>query len=114
VLGCGGETLEVRARITVGADGRHSLVAKSVDAELEQSDRPARALYYQYVRGFPSPSPGPGPEFSFRGDEIAYVFPSDDFVTCVAASVNLNAFAAVRRSLDASFPKMIAAHRGIA
>jgi menaquinone-9 beta-reductase len=108
-----GESLEVRARFTVGADGRHSAVAKAVGAELEISDAPTRALFYQYVRGFPSPGPDPGAEFSVRGDEIAYVFPSDDAVTCVAASVNLATFAAIRPSLTTSFPQVIARHPGL-
>lgn len=114
VLARGREPIMVRSRFTVGADGRHSRVATAAGAGLELSDKPARALYYQYVRGFPSPGPGPGPEFSFRGDEVAYVFPSDGGVTCVAVSVNLAAFRQIRRSLAAAFPRVIAAHRGLA
>ena len=113
LLEADGEPLEVRAEFTVGADGRHSAVAKAVNADLEFSDRPARALFYQYVRDFPSPGPQPGPEFSFRDDEIAYVFPSDDGVTCVAASVNLENFAGIRHSLATSFPRVISRHPGV-
>jgi flavin-dependent dehydrogenase len=58
--------------------------------------------------------PEAGPEFSLRGDEMAYVFPSDDGVACVAASVNLEVFQAIRRSLSSSFLALIAAHRGLA
>jgi flavin-dependent dehydrogenase len=113
-LSADGEILEVRSRITVGADGRHSSVARRVNAELEMTDVPARALFYQYVRRFPSCGPEPGAEFSIRGDEIAYVFPSDDGVTCIAASVNLRTFEAIRRSLGTSFAKVISRHEGIA
>lgn len=109
-----GEILRIRSRITVGADGRHSAVAQRVDAELELSDVPARALFYQYVRRFEFRGPEPGAEFSIRGDEIAYVFPSDDGVTCVAASVNLTTFEAIRRSLGSSFSRVINRHEGIA
>jgi len=114
VLARGPETLTVRSRFTIGADGRHSRVAAAAGAGLELSDRPARALYYQYLRNFPSPGPDPGPEFSRRGDEIAYVFPSDGGVACVALSVNLAAFQQIRRSLAPAFPRLIAAHRGLA
>ena len=114
VLAGDGDKVQVRSRFTVGADGRHSRVARAAGAGLERTDQPARALYYQYVRGFPSPGPDPGPEFSLRGDEIAYVFPSDDGVTCVAVSVNLAVFQQIRRSLASAFPAMIAAHRGLA
>jgi 2-polyprenyl-6-methoxyphenol hydroxylase-like FAD-dependent oxidoreductase len=108
------ETIKVRSRFTVGADGRHSRVATAAGAGLELADRPTRALYYQYVRTFSSPAPGPGPEFSLRGDEMAYVFPGDGGVTCVAISVNLETFGQIRRSLVSAFPRVIAAHRGLA
>lgn len=113
LLAAGGEALEVRARFTVGADGRHSAVARAVGAGLEFSDHPARALFYQYVRDFPPPGPEPGAEFSRRDDEIAYVFPSDDGVTCVAVSVNLSTFADIRHSLITSFPRVIRRHPGL-
>lgn len=114
VLARGRETVTVRSRFTIGADGRHSRVAAAAGAGPERSDKPARALYYQYVRGFPSPGPDPGPEFSLCGDQMAYVFPSDAGVTCVAASVNLAAFQQIRRSLASAFPRVIAAHPGLA
>jgi flavin-dependent dehydrogenase len=72
-----------------------------------------RALYYQYVRGFPSPGEA-GPEFSVQGDEIAYVFPSDDSLACVAVSVNLQRFRAIRGSLATSFPDVINGHPALA
>jgi len=114
VLARARERFEVRCRIAVGADKRHSLLARAADAELELSDKPQRALYYQYVRDFPPPGPDPGPEFSLQGDQMAYAFPSDDGVTCIAVSVNLEAFKTIRGSLDSSFPRVIAAHRGLA
>jgi flavin-dependent dehydrogenase len=49
----------VRARIVVGADGRHSAVARAVRAPATRTDPPLRALYYQYYRGFPGPHGGP-------------------------------------------------------
>jgi menaquinone-9 beta-reductase len=114
VLARSGDTVEVRSRFVVGADGRYSPVAAAVDPPLERRDRPVRAMYYQYVTGFPWPGPDPGPEFSLRGDQLAGVFPSDSGVTCVAVSVNLAAFKAVRQSPAASFPQVIAGHRGLA
>jgi 2-polyprenyl-6-methoxyphenol hydroxylase-like FAD-dependent oxidoreductase len=108
-----GERLEVKARFTVGADGRHSTVARQVSPQLEHSDTPTRALFYRYVRDFQPPGTDPGPEFSFQGDEVAYVFPSDDGVTCLAASINLDTFRAIRRSLNTSFDEVIARHPGI-
>src|SRR6266851_3750391 len=46
---------EVHTQIIIGADGRHSFVARAVNAPLEESAPPARALYYRYVSGFAGP-----------------------------------------------------------
>lgn len=108
-----GEELSVACRLIVGADGRRSAVAKAVDAAVEVSDPPMRALYYQYVRGFPSPGEA-GPEFSVQDDEIAYVFPSDDSLACVAVSVNLPRFRTIRTSLATSFRGVVDDHPALA
>lgn len=110
----GGEPLEVTCRLLVGADGRRSAVAKALGAVVEVSDPPMRALYYQYVRGFPSPGEHAGPEFSLRGDEVAYVFPSDDSLACIAVSVNLQRFEAMRGSVATCFRSAIEEHPALA
>jgi len=110
----GVEQLEVTCRFLVGADGRRSAVAKAVGAMVEVSDLPMRALYYQYVRGFPSPGDDAGPEFSLQGDEVAYVFPSDDSLTCIAVSVNMQRFLAMRGSIASSFRSAIEEHPALA
>ncbi len=52
VLARDDQTLEVRSRLVVAADGRHSPIAAALDPPLEFSDRPVRAMYCQYVTGF--------------------------------------------------------------
>jgi 2-polyprenyl-6-methoxyphenol hydroxylase-like FAD-dependent oxidoreductase len=106
----------VRARIIIGADGRHSYLARAVEAGVELSNPPTRALYYTYVRDLPGPNGGAadGPEFSFAGDEIAYTFPSDQGLTCVALSVNLETFRWLKQSAAERFWERLARHRGIA
>lgn len=88
----------VRARITVGADGRHSVVAQAVDALLEESAPPFRILYYCYLSAFPHPGGAEpdGPEFSDYEGEIAYAFPSDGGMTCVALSLDAAEFSTMR------------------
>ncbi len=106
----------VRARIVVGADGRQSAIARAVGAAVEEGHPPIRALYYRYVRGFGAPEGAEpdGAEFSFLGDELAYVFPSDDGVTCIALSVNLSDFARARGAVADYFHSRVQAHRGLA
>jgi 2-polyprenyl-6-methoxyphenol hydroxylase-like FAD-dependent oxidoreductase len=109
-------TYDVRTRIVIGADGRHSFVARAVNAPLEESAPPIRAVYYRYVSGFLGPdgiSPN-GVEFSLLGDEMAYVFPSDTGLTCIALSINLADFAWMRKNPEERFGERLARHRGIA
>ncbi len=50
----GGAAVTERARVVIGADGRHSLVAKTVKPE-EYNERPSHlAMYYAYWSGLPS------------------------------------------------------------
>src|ERR1700674_4329287 len=50
-----GAVVEERAHVTIGADGRHSIVARSVDAA-EYDTRPADTCgYYSYFSGVPLP-----------------------------------------------------------
>lgn len=110
------EQQSVRAKIVVGADGRHSFVARAVAAANEEAAPPYRALYYSYVQGFASPhghAPD-GAEFSFLEDEIAYVFPSDAGIACVALSINLEDFAWLKSAPAERYRARIAHHKGIA
>jgi 2-polyprenyl-6-methoxyphenol hydroxylase-like FAD-dependent oxidoreductase len=106
----------VRARIVVVADGRHSVVARAVGAPAEVEDPPIRGVFHRYVRGFTGPDGAEpdGAEFSQIEDELAYIFPSDAGVTCVALSVNLADFATMRTAPEAHFRARMAAHGGLA
>jgi 2-polyprenyl-6-methoxyphenol hydroxylase-like FAD-dependent oxidoreductase len=105
----------VRTRCVVGADGRRSFVARAVDAPIQESECGHRGVYYCYVRGFSGPRGEPdGPEFSRIGDEQAYVFPSEDGVTCMALSLNLADFGWMRQQPVARFRERIAHHLGLA
>jgi flavin-dependent dehydrogenase len=94
-----GGPFELRARLVVGADGRHSSVASAVGAPDQIREPAVRILQYRYVEGFPGPDGDPdGAEFSLVGDELVYVFPSDGGTTCVALSVSLADAAEARRA----------------
>lgn len=105
----------VRARCVVGADGRHSWLARAVAAPTQEEEAGHRGIYHCYLRGFPGPGGAPpdGPEFSQIADEMAYVFPSDDGVTCVALSLNLSDYAWVRQRPEERFRERLARHRGL-
>ncbi len=110
----GGEA--IGAGLVVGADGRHSLIAKKVCPSVQQSAPGYRAMYYRYVSGFRGVdgSDPDGPEFSLLDDEFAYVFPSDAGLACVAVSVNLETFSWLRKDLLAGFEARVVRHKGFA
>jgi 2-polyprenyl-6-methoxyphenol hydroxylase-like FAD-dependent oxidoreductase len=49
----GGNTVTERARVVIGADGLHSVVAKTVSAERYHESAPIEAGYYTYWSGLP-------------------------------------------------------------
>lgn len=104
-----------RAPVVIGADGRRSSFAQLVGAGFQQRHAGRRAMYYQYVTGWSGPEGGPadGPEFSLLGDELAYVFPSDDGMACVALSIGLEQYGASRADPGAFFAARLKAHRGL-
>ena len=71
-------------------------------------------MYFRYLRGYRGPNGSwDGPEFSFLGDELVYSFPSDEAVTCLAISINLEMFAAFRSEPDRMFAKRVLEHPGL-
>lgn len=105
----------IRAGLVVGADGRRSTVARDVQAADHERHGGKRALYYRYVADMPGPVGGPpdGPEFSLRGDELVYVFPSDAGLTCVAVSVNLDEYDRMRHAAADRFDELLSRHCGV-
>lgn len=110
-----GEEVTVAAKVVVAADGRRSTMARSVGANLAREDAPKRAMYYSYVTGFEPIDRGPpdAPEFSLLGDELAYVFPSDLGLACVAVSVNLETFSGMRSRFRDAYRERVLAHPGL-
>ena len=110
-----GDGSVVRADLVVGADGLRSTVARDVQAVDRERHTGKRALYYRYVADMPAPGGGApdGPEFSLLGDELAYVFPSDGGLTCVAISVNLAEYDGMRHDAAVRFDELLRRHVGL-
>ena len=105
---------EIRARLVIGADGRGSFVARQVEAATVRREPATRAMYFRYLEGYGAlAGEHDGPEFSFRGDELVYAFPGDGGVTCLAISVNLDAFDTFRAGPEAAFEGRVRQHAGI-
>jgi flavin-dependent dehydrogenase len=99
-----GAMVEERARVTVGADGMHSLVARTVDAA-EYDTRPAYSCgYYSYFSGVPLD----GAE-AYVGDKAdVLAFPTNDRLTCIGAGAPREFFHAYRADIEGNFFRLIA------
>jgi len=92
-----GHRFEAKARAVIGADGFYSQVAKQVKPFVEHSEPVNRAMYYAYYQGLQSQE-GPAAEFHLRGDHLVYVFPTDNDLTLIAASVPIVEFDEFRKN----------------
>jgi flavin-dependent dehydrogenase len=95
----GGAMVTEHARIVVGADGAHSVVAQAVQAP-RYHERPAYTFaYYSYFSGVPMD----GIEIWIR-PQTAYInFPTNDRLTCVAVQAPVGGFHDFRADIEGNF-----------
>ncbi|MCC7365196.1 MAG: NAD(P)/FAD-dependent oxidoreductase [Dehalococcoidia bacterium] len=94
--GEGGGAVREEARIVVGADGRHSMVAKAVGAE-EYGTLPGLTCgWYSYFEGFDDD----GTEVWYDDGQAVLAFPTNDGLTCLAAVFPIEQFEARRAGID--------------
>jgi 2-polyprenyl-6-methoxyphenol hydroxylase-like FAD-dependent oxidoreductase len=74
-----GRSLEIGARYVIGADGLRSLVARSVDAAVNEFRGANGATQYAYYAGIP----WTGIEFFLAERSLAGVFPTHDGEACI-------------------------------
>jgi flavin-dependent dehydrogenase len=87
------------AEIVIGADGAHSLVARSVKAQ-EYDTTPALAcMYYSYWSGVPID----GVELYIREKRFAGGFPTNDGLACVFVYWTAQEFQAFRADVEGNF-----------
>ena len=95
----GGAMIDEHARIVVGADGAHSVVAKAVKAT-RYNEHPA--LTYSYYSSF-SDVPMAGIEVCIRPRRTYINFPTNDGLTCVAMQAPVSGFSTFRSDIEGSF-----------
>jgi 2-polyprenyl-6-methoxyphenol hydroxylase-like FAD-dependent oxidoreductase len=97
----GGASVTERAHVVIGADGRHSLVAKTVKPE-QYEERPSRlAMYYAYWSGLPTD----GFETTLRGDHRRgwAAVPTNDDLTVLPFGWPIEEFHDNRGDVEANF-----------
>jgi 2-polyprenyl-6-methoxyphenol hydroxylase-like FAD-dependent oxidoreductase len=101
----GGTNVSERAEVVIGADGKHSQVAKAVGPE-EYNERPSRlAMYYAYW----SDLPVGGFETTIRAEHRRgwAALPTHDGLTCVPFGWPREEFRANRSDVEGNFMKAV-------
>ncbi len=96
----GGAMVEERARLVIGADGLHSVVARQARARTYHT-RPALSFaYYSYFSGVPLA----GIEVYLRpGDCLSINFPTNGGLSCLALQAPIRGFAAFKADIEGNF-----------
>ena len=103
VTGIRGASATEQARIVIGADGMHSLVAKAVQAP-EYNTRPSLSFgYYNYWSNVPLT----GAEIHFTLDGGALAFPTHEGRYCIAVGGPVELFHEFRNDIPGNFWKTI-------
>jgi 2-polyprenyl-6-methoxyphenol hydroxylase-like FAD-dependent oxidoreductase len=91
-----GSRVEERARVTVGADGVHSLVAREVEPAEYDARPPLTTNYYSYFSGFDAADI----EEYVREDQAVGCFPTHDALTLIAVLWPTRMFHEVRSDIE--------------
>ncbi len=92
------------ARMTVGADGRHSKLAATVRARAYETSPPLTCWYFSYW----SDIPPTGLEIYLRGESVIFVFPTNDGLTAVFVAWAAHYFPHVRQDVESNFLSVLA------
>jgi flavin-dependent dehydrogenase len=100
-----GRDVEERAVITVGADGRHSQLARAVQAPVYNDVPPILCFYFSYWSGVESECLEVYARHSDR--RVIFSFKTEDGLYAVFAGIPMDEFPDVRRDIDAAFMRTV-------
>jgi flavin-dependent dehydrogenase len=92
-----------RAKVTIGADGRHSLLAKTVNADLTESHPTLTCWYFSYWSGVTCD----GLEIYDTGRRVIFAFPTNDDLTGIFVAWPAAELARVRSDIEGSFTSAV-------
>lgn len=100
----GGDQVAEHARLVIGADGRHSMVAREVGAESYNERPEIEASYYSYWSGLPMNGRC---EFYQRGTRGFAVWPTNDDLTLLVGGWPYAEFQENRKDVEGNFMRSI-------
>lgn len=95
---------EARGRFVIGADGRHSLVAREVGAPFVEHTEALTSGYYSYYAGTGITRT----KVFFRDDTVSIMFPTHDDLVVIAMSWRKERFSELRRDIEGHFNSALA------
>jgi flavin-dependent dehydrogenase len=98
-----GTPVTERAQVVIGADGKHSLVAKAVQPQHYYEQPTHEANYYAYWSGLPAD----GLEVYIRPNRAWGVVPTHDDLTVVVVGWPMAEFATNRRDIEGSYMRSL-------
>jgi 2-polyprenyl-6-methoxyphenol hydroxylase-like FAD-dependent oxidoreductase len=114
ILRQGGGEFAARAGMVIGADGRHSAVARAVGAAEYDVVPPILATYYRYYRGVAPLDPPTLEAYRDAEGGFCYLFPCDAGLWTLALSFPQADFDRVRRNHETALAAQIARKEGLA
>ena len=99
-----GRVISEQARVIVGADGRHSRVAKAVGSQQYNEKPPILAAYYSYWSGVPMDGRF---EVYSRPNRGFAAWPTNDDMTLVVGGWPMAEFEANKHDIEGNFLKML-------
>ncbi len=109
----GGTAFAAHAGIVIGADGRHSAVARAVGAAEYDVVPPILATYYRYYRGVAPTVPATLEAYRDAEGGFCYLFPCDADLWTLALSFPQADFDQVRRDHETALAAQIARKDGL-
>jgi len=99
-----GKTVTESARIVIGADGRHSTLARAVDPKQYNEKPVLESSYYSYWSGVPMEGRF---ETYMRGDRAFAAWPTNDDLTLVVGGWPISQFETNRSDIEGNFMAML-------
>ena len=102
--GKGGQTVTEQARVVIGADGRHSMVAKVAGAEQYNEKPRLQGSYYTYWSGLPMNGRF---EVYIRPDRAFAAWPTNNDLTLIICGWPFAEFETYKRDIEANYLKTL-------